>query len=138
MPEDDNNTEATEPKIDSSSINNHVGKVILPVSEQADSDNQKDKNKDEITEKQVEPEPTKPKPVEAIKESPLSTDLNIDRAISTAPTDLQQPRIYDTKQYYVPINDTKHKHGFLVGTIIAGVVTAVIAVSVLAFISMSA
>lgn len=50
---------------------------------------------------------------------------------NTDTEDAQQPRIYDTKKYHVPINDTNHKHGFLLGTIVAGVLTAAIVLGAL-------
>ncbi|MDQ5958532.1 MAG: hypothetical protein QG562_351 [Patescibacteria group bacterium] len=135
MPDELKNDKTDEPKIDPPSLQNHSGKVIVPVSEQPEVANNK-----EADDNDVKPSPPVkeelPKPT---KESPLSTDINIDSLSNDSITNnMQQPRIYDTKQYYVPINDTNHKHGFIVGTIIAGVVTAVLAVSVLAIISMSA
>ncbi|MBP9820696.1 hypothetical protein KBC85_00985 [Candidatus Saccharibacteria bacterium] len=135
MPDEIKNDKTDEPKIDPPSLQNHSGKVIVPVSEQPEVANNK-----EADDNDVKPSPPVkeelPKPT---KESPLSTDINIDSLSNDSITNnMQQPRIYDTKQYYVPINDTNHKHGFIVGTIIAGVVTAVLAVSVLAIISMSA
>lgn len=135
MPDEIKNDKDTEPKIDPPSLQNHAGKVIVPVSEQPEVANKK-----EADDNDVKPQPPeKEEPPKPTKESSLSTDINIDSLSNDSITNnMQQPRIYDTKQYYVPINDTNHKHGFIVGTIIAGVVTAVLAVSVLAIISMSA
>ena len=135
MPEEINKDKTKETKIDPPLFQSHSGKTIVPISDQSEISNNKESDDEE--------EPTqseKVKPAEVKKEAPTSTDLNIDSLSSNNidTKDTQQPRIYDTKQYYVPINDTKHKHGFIVGTIIAGVVTAVLAVSVLVIISMSA
>jgi hypothetical protein len=40
---------------------------------------------------------------------------------------MDAPRIYDTKEYIVPIKDTMHSHGGL-GIVIAGIVSAVVVV----------
>lgn len=42
--------------------------------------------------------------------------------------DMDSPRIYDTKEYIVPIKDTMHSHG-TAGKVIAGVVSAIVVVS---------
>lgn len=132
MSNEDKNNQVDESKIEHPQLQNHVGKVIVPVSEQA---------KKELDEHVIKPDQSeKSKLTEPTKEAPLSTDLNFDNLnkVSSATNDMQQPRIYDTKQYYVPINDTKHKHGFIAGTIIAGLVTAILVVGVLVMVSMSA
>mgnify|MGYP003586380091 CR=1 FL=1 len=43
--------------------------------------------------------------------------------------DMQSPRIYDTKEYVVPIHDTMHGHGE-VGKVVAAVVSVVIMLAV--------
>jgi ABC-type uncharacterized transport system involved in gliding motility auxiliary subunit len=50
---------------------------------------------------------------------------------TTQATDaMQSPKIYDTKEYMVPIHDTMHGHGF-VGKIIAALVSVAILLAVL-------
>lgn len=46
------------------------------------------------------------------------------RATATAKESMQSPTMYDTKAYYVPIGNSQHKHGHIVGALIAGLVTA--------------
>ncbi len=43
--------------------------------------------------------------------------------------DMQSPRIYDTKEYVVPIHDTMHSHGTM-GKIIAAVVSATVMLAI--------
>lgn len=40
---------------------------------------------------------------------------------------MQGPKLFDTKEYYLPIFRTHHKNGFLFGAVVAGLLTAVIA-----------
>lgn len=43
--------------------------------------------------------------------------------------DMQSPRIYDTKEYIVPIHDTMHGHG-LFGKIMAGIISAAVVLGI--------
>lgn len=43
--------------------------------------------------------------------------------------DMQTPRIYDTKEYIVPIKDTMHSHG-TIGILVAGLVSAAVVVGI--------
>lgn len=50
--------------------------------------------------------------------------------LSTATTNtMQTPRIYDTKEYFVPIHETTHSHGVF-GTVVAGIVSALIVLAI--------
>ena len=136
MPEEKKNDRAGEAKIDPPSLQNHSGKVIVPISEQTTITENKEVDDNEKSTQTETVESTEIK-----KEALGFTDLNVNSSINNvtnAKEDMQQPRIYDTKQYYVPINDTKHKHGFIVGTIIAGLVTAILVVGLIAIFSLSA
>ncbi|MCU0667293.1 MAG: hypothetical protein MUF85_01605 [Patescibacteria group bacterium] len=56
--------------------------------------------------------------------------------ISTTVSDnSQQPKIYDTKEYHVPITAASHKHGGSVGTVIAGALSAIAVVVVIYFVA---
>lgn len=48
-----------------------------------------------------------------------------DKKTAEATDEMQSPKIYDTKEYFVPIKKTAHSHGHL-GVVIAGIVTAII------------
>lgn len=61
---------------------------------------------------------------------------NIDIKTTEATNNMQSPRIYDTKEYFVPIKDTTHSHGHL-GTILAGLVAAAVVMAVVAFAAMN-
>lgn len=69
--------------------------------------------------------------VEPIKQS-ASTDSILpndsQRATAVAKDAMQSPTMFDTKAYYVPIGNSQHKHGHVLGAIIAGIVTAVVVV----------
>lgn len=39
---------------------------------------------------------------------------------------MQRPLMYDTKEYYRPISQTAHSHGFLIGSIVAGFIFSLI------------
>ena len=53
---------------------------------------------------------------------------DVSKTLTTEATDaMQSPRIYDTKEYIVPIKDTVHSHGTM-GTIIAGIISAIVVV----------
>lgn len=48
------------------------------------------------------------------------------RAATTAKDAMQSPTMYDTKAYYVPIGNSHHKHGHVLGAVLAGIITAVV------------
>jgi hypothetical protein len=52
------------------------------------------------------------------------------KAAETAKADMQEPKIYDTKEYYVPIGRAHHKHGGLKGPFVFGIICAIIVVAV--------
>lgn len=39
---------------------------------------------------------------------------------------MQSPKIFDTKEYHLPISQSKHSHGFLIGSVVAGLIFATI------------
>lgn len=39
---------------------------------------------------------------------------------------MQSPKFFDTKEYHLPISQSKHSHGFLFGSIIAGILFATV------------
>ena len=43
---------------------------------------------------------------------------------------MQSPKFFDTKEYHLPISQSKHSHGFLVGSIVAGILFAVVVAGV--------
>lgn len=95
-----------------------------PISEPADTE----------PEAPAEPAPselTEEEKLEPIKES-ASTDSILpndsQRATAVAKDAMQSPTMFDTKAYYVPIGNSQHKHGHVLGAIITGVVTAVVVV----------
>jgi hypothetical protein len=49
---------------------------------------------------------------------------------------MSQPKIFDTKEYFVPIHDTTHKHGHMMGTIIAGIVSALVMLALIYFVAL--
>ncbi len=51
------------------------------------------------------------------------------KAADAAKTEVQEPKIYDTKEYYVPIGKTHHKHGGAKGAFIFGIICAVVIVA---------
>lgn len=55
-----------------------------------------------------------------------------DKKTTEATDGMQNPKIYDTKEYFVPIKNSTHSHGHL-GTAIAGVVAAAVVMAVVAF-----
>lgn len=123
----------------------HIEKIIVPQSQQNKKDPKDtndtikaaDKNNDsEILNsfddtKQALDDSESAHQEPSLENLPQFNDNNADTE------DAQQPRIYDTKKYHVPINDTNHKHGFLLGTIVAGVLTAIIVLGVLMLIAKS-
>jgi hypothetical protein len=70
------------------------------------------------------------------KDEPIKQSASVDsilpddsqRAASTAKDAMQSPTMYDTKAYYVPIGNSQHRHGHLGGAIIAGLITAALAI----------
>lgn len=62
-------------------------------------------------------------PYEAVDSLPDMSEKKTTELTDT----MDGPRIYDTKEYVVPIKDTMHSHGTL-GKVIAGVLSAVIIV----------
>lgn len=55
---------------------------------------------------------------------------DMSQQMSTATTNtMQAPRIYDTKEYFVPIHETTHSHG-VIGTVIAGMISVVIVLAI--------
>lgn len=87
-------------------------------------------SEDETSEKE---DPEKDEPDEApdtpIKESFASTDAlpnDSQRASAAAKETMQDPKIFDTKAYYVPIGNTKHKHTHARNSAIAGFITAAV------------
>jgi hypothetical protein len=50
------------------------------------------------------------------------------RASAVAKDAMQSPVMFDTKAYYVPIGNSQHKHGHVLGAIVAGIITAAIVV----------
>lgn len=51
-----------------------------------------------------------------------------EQVAKTAQDNMQNPKIYDTKEYYVPIGDTHHTHGNLKGALIFGMICAIIVI----------
>lgn len=52
------------------------------------------------------------------------------KVAETAKANMQEPKIYDTKEYYVPIGRAHHKHGGLKGPFVFGIICAIIVVAV--------
>lgn len=83
----------------------------------------------------VTDEPEKAEEVED-KQEPIKELASFDsiipddsqRATATAKDAMQSPTMYDTKAYYVPIGNSKHRHGHVFGTVIAGLIVAALAV----------
>lgn len=46
---------------------------------------------------------------------------------------MQTPKLFDTKEYHLPISQSTHSHGFLVGSIIFGVLFAIALVGLVVF-----
>jgi hypothetical protein len=87
-----------------------------------------------VTETETQ-EVAEPKP-ESFESTDALPDDN-DKRTAEVVDKMQQPRIFDTKEYFVPIHETTHSHGFVKGSIVAAVVTVVImlaVVGVLAFV----
>ncbi len=64
---------------------------------------------------------------EPVKESAAVDSILPDdsqRATATAKDAMQSPTMYDTKAYYVPIGNSQHRHGHVLGAIVAGLLTA--------------
>jgi hypothetical protein len=87
-----------------------------------------------IDDKTADTKDTKPTEVPSEKTGPASPYEAVDslpdmsEKKTTELTDqMEGPRIYDTKEYVVPIKDTMHSHGTL-GKILAGIISAVIVV----------
>ena len=57
-----------------------------------------------------------------------------EKAAATAKADMQDPKPYDTKQYYVPIGNAHHKHGHVKGAFVFGIICAVIVVGIVVFV----
>ncbi len=72
--------------------------------------------------------PAAPPPASPYEASDSLPDMS--QKLTTEMTnDMQSPRIYDTKEYVVPIHDTMHGHGG-VGKVVAAVVSAAIMLAV--------
>jgi hypothetical protein len=99
----------------------------------ADSKNETDSptkakvNKDDATEKaQDQDKESLP------KERFAATDALPDpgqKAAEEAKNNMQDPKPFDTKEYYVPIGNTHHKHGSVKAAMAFGVLCAVLAVA---------
>ena len=50
------------------------------------------------------------------------------RAANAVKDEMQEPRIYDTTAYHVPIKDTVHNHGGVKSALIFGVIFAIVVV----------
>lgn len=99
-----------------------------PMSEPADAEPEAPAESAPSELSKEEPEEEK---VEPIKESASSDSIlpnDSQRATAVAKDAMQSPTMFDTKAYYVPIGNSQHKHGHVLGAIIAGVVTAVVVV----------
>ena len=72
---------------------------------------------------ETEPEPVSPEQ-KAYEASDSLPDEN-DKRTAEATDEMQSPKIYDTKEYFVPIKKTAHSHGG-VGIAIAGLVSAAV------------
>lgn len=68
---------------------------------------------------------------DAVPDAPSSTDLKNSDTTSS----MQQPKIFDTNEYFVPIHETSHRHGFVKGSLIAGLVAAILVLVVVAILS---
>lgn len=80
-------------------------------------------------------EPEAPAPTPASKarfEASDSLPDENDKRTTEATDDMQAPKIYDTKEYFVPIKNTTHSHGHI-GTVIAGIVSALVVLAAVAF-----
>jgi hypothetical protein len=75
-----------------------------------------------------EPEDDKQEPVKELAAFDSILPNDSQRATATAKDAMQSPTMFDTKAYYVPIGNSQHKHGHVVGSILAGILTAAIAV----------
>lgn len=70
------------------------------------------------------------------KEEPIKELTSVDsilpddsqRAAAVAKDTMQSPTMYDTKAYYVPIGNSQHKHGHVMGAVFAGIIAALVAV----------
>jgi hypothetical protein len=51
------------------------------------------------------------------------------KTAETAQAEMQEPKIYDTKEYYVPIGKMHHKHGGMKGAFIFGIICAIVVVT---------
>jgi hypothetical protein len=61
-----------------------------------------------------------------------SADITEDpgkKVAEAAKAEMQEPKIYDTKEYYVPIGKMHHKHGSKKGAFVFGVICAVVVVA---------
>lgn len=103
-------------------------KKVLPISEDVKPESQSPEDtKEENGDKQEETFVS----TDAMPDTPSSNDLKNAEKSDT----MQQPKIYDTNEYFVPIHETSHTHGFVKGSLIAGFIAAVlvlVAVAVLA------
>jgi hypothetical protein len=84
---------------------------------------------DNTTEPETNPEEkTTTGPASSYEASDSLPDLS-EKLTTEMTNDMQTPRIYDTKEYVVPIHDTMHSHGTM-GKIIAAVVSVVVVLAV--------
>lgn len=113
-----------------------------PEQPEAEAEEEELETEEQIVTETAEPEEEKPEepeeePAAPIKESFGMVDAGLDdsqRATAAAKEAMQEPKIYDTKAYYVPIGNSHHKHGHVAGAIVAGILTAAaVALAVLYF-----
>jgi hypothetical protein len=100
-----------------------------------------------IIEPQIEtvaPPPTdqpQPEPHAEVPETPAEKYSVVDsvpdpgkEATENAKSGMQDPKVYDTKEYYVPIGNAHHKHGSFKLALLFGVICAVIVVGIVVYV----
>lgn len=103
-------------------------KTVQPISEEFKAESQ-DTNPI-LEEKNEEPEEAFVS-TDALPDVPSSNDLNNAEKSES----MQKPKIYDTNEYFVPIHETSHSHGFVKGSLVAGFIAALSVLTVVAVIA---
>jgi hypothetical protein len=130
--------ESIEPANETIAAPEPVEEPSLSVTEQEDADAvEKIDEPTESEEEQSEVEElSPPQSVTEEKDEPIKESAAVDsilpddsqRATATAKDAMQSPTMYDTKAYYVPIGNSQHRHGHVIGALIAGLLTAAVVV----------
>jgi glutamyl/glutaminyl-tRNA synthetase len=125
---DDNAEEINQPKKDESVKTVAGTRVIAPL--------EKTEAETEAVAVQAIEKPIEPATTQVAE----SNEINYDhpdfsqKMTSNLSDNMQSPKFFDTKEYHLPISQSKHSHGFLVGSIVAGILFATIVAGIALFV----